>query len=156
MKIEKSSRHSKIAGDFGESLFLYWLSKIGFEIAFVDHTGIDLVTYHKVRDIRYGISVKTRTRLKGTENEGIYIKPSEIKKIKNACKYFGFKQFIGIVVDRNNTIDAILLSLQDMIAINGIGKVHINIKVSSNYMKRYKELENSMVICMHYKTINNF
>jgi len=27
MKIDKSSRHSKIAGNFGETLFLYWLSK---------------------------------------------------------------------------------------------------------------------------------
>jgi len=43
MDITKSSRHSKIAGDFGETLVLYWLSKYGFECASVDHTGIDLI-----------------------------------------------------------------------------------------------------------------
>jgi hypothetical protein len=27
--IEKSTRHSKIAGDFGEAVLLYWLSRSG-------------------------------------------------------------------------------------------------------------------------------
>ena len=39
MNISKSSRHSKITGDFGETLILYWLSKYGFECALVDHSG---------------------------------------------------------------------------------------------------------------------
>jgi hypothetical protein len=43
MKINKSSGHAKITGDFGESLILYWLSKYGFECALVDHTGIDII-----------------------------------------------------------------------------------------------------------------
>jgi hypothetical protein len=43
MKLAKSSRHSKITGDFGESIVLYLLSRHGFECARVDHTGIDLI-----------------------------------------------------------------------------------------------------------------
>ncbi|MEW6067034.1 MAG: hypothetical protein AB1610_01865 [Nitrospirota bacterium] len=43
MKITKSSRHSKITGNFAESLILYWLSKYGFECAKVEHTGIDII-----------------------------------------------------------------------------------------------------------------
>ncbi len=39
MELSKSSRHSKITGDFAEHLVLYWLSKYGFECAKVDHTG---------------------------------------------------------------------------------------------------------------------
>jgi len=39
----KRSRHSKIAGDFGEMLVLYYLSRYGFECARIDHTGIDLL-----------------------------------------------------------------------------------------------------------------
>jgi hypothetical protein len=31
MEISKSTRHSKITGDFAEGLVLYWLSKYGFE-----------------------------------------------------------------------------------------------------------------------------
>jgi len=41
--IVKSTRHSKITGDFAEALVLYWLSRSGFECARVDHTGIDLI-----------------------------------------------------------------------------------------------------------------
>ena len=40
----KSSRHSKITGDFAEGLILYLLSKHGFESVRVDHTGIDLIS----------------------------------------------------------------------------------------------------------------
>ena len=39
----KSSRHSKIAGDFGEMIVLYYLSRYGFECARIDLTGIDLL-----------------------------------------------------------------------------------------------------------------
>jgi hypothetical protein len=40
MTIIKSTRHSKITGDFAEALVLYWLSRDAFECARVDHTGI--------------------------------------------------------------------------------------------------------------------
>jgi len=46
MNITKSSRHLKIAGNFCEHLFLYWLSKSGYEVALIDHTGIDLIAYN--------------------------------------------------------------------------------------------------------------
>ena len=42
MKLKKSTRHSKITGDFAEGLILYLLSKHGFECAKVDHVGMDL------------------------------------------------------------------------------------------------------------------
>jgi hypothetical protein len=35
MEIKKSSRHSKITGDFAERPVLYWLSKCRFECAYV-------------------------------------------------------------------------------------------------------------------------
>ena len=41
MEIIKSTRHSKITGDFAEGLVLYWLSKYGFECARIDHTRVD-------------------------------------------------------------------------------------------------------------------
>lgn len=43
MQINKSTRHTKITGDFGETVVLCWLSKYGFECAPVDHTGIDII-----------------------------------------------------------------------------------------------------------------
>jgi len=62
MEMLRSSRHSKITGDFGEALVLYWLSKHGFECARVDHTGIDLIARNPRTGEVMGISVKSRSR----------------------------------------------------------------------------------------------
>ena len=151
MKIDKSSRHSKIAGNFGETLFLYWLSKKGYEIALVDHTGIDLIAYEKKTGRRFGISVKTRTRISGTENEGLYVKPTDIDKVKNACIHFACEPYFRIVVDRANKIDAILVSMDDLIKINGIGKAHLNIKVNEKFMEKYMKIHDGSIIRFEYK-----
>jgi Holliday junction resolvase-like predicted endonuclease len=151
--IDKSSRHSKIAGDFGESLFLYWLSKSGYEVALIDHTGIDLIAYNKNSKKRIGISVKTRTRKIGTENEGVYVKLPEIHKIKDSCYYFACEPYFGIVIDRISSIDALLISVDDIIKINGIGKRFLNIKVTDKYIKEYMKLNDILMINFSYKEI---
>lgn len=141
MGIQKSSRHSKIAGNFGELLFQYWLSKSGFEVSLVDHTGIDLVAFSKQKKERIGISVKTRTRFVGTEKEGIYIRNDEIPKIRKACIFFECKPYFGIVVDRvrNNSIEAFLISMTKLFEINGIGETFVNVKVSEALLLKYKK-----------------
>lgn len=68
MQIKKSSRHQHIIGKFGEYMLCNWLSRSGFEVAIVDHTGLDIVTYNPSTNQRLGITVKSRTRDKG---EGI-------------------------------------------------------------------------------------
>ncbi len=45
MEIDKSTRHQKIIGEFGEHLICNWLSRSGFEVTIVDHTGIDIIAY---------------------------------------------------------------------------------------------------------------
>ena len=39
----KHSRAPKLLGDFGEGLVTYTLIRKGFEVAFVDHVGADLI-----------------------------------------------------------------------------------------------------------------
>ena len=84
----KSSRHSKICGNFFENLVLYMLSRKGFETALVDHTGIDLIAKNPAnkRDYR-GISVKGRTRNPGEPAGRVKIEnfQDHIKKISDAC-----------------------------------------------------------------------
>lgn len=46
MDIIKSTRHQKIIGNFGENIICNWLSRSGFEVTVVDHTGIDIVAYN--------------------------------------------------------------------------------------------------------------
>jgi hypothetical protein len=101
MEITKSSRHSKIIGDFGEQLICNWLSRSGFEVVIVDHTGIDLIGYDPKSKLRIGITVKSRTRKNTTETEAVNIFTSNEDKIKfnNACIAFACEPWIGIYVE---------------------------------------------------------
>lgn len=85
--MEKSTRHSKITGDFAERLVLYWLSKHGYECAYVDHTGIDIIAAKKNKKI--GISVKSRSRKEGQENDNVLLEKDRFEKAKKACESFG-------------------------------------------------------------------
>jgi hypothetical protein len=71
--IDKGSRHPHIVGRFGEYLVCNWLSRSGFEVCIVDHTGLDVIAYHPRTKQRLGISVKARTRIAGTETGSVYL-----------------------------------------------------------------------------------
>ncbi len=108
--MEKSSRHAKITGDFGESLVLYWLSRSGFECARVDHTGIDLIAKRPRSEERLGISVKTRSRLPGKEAESVNIgRAEELAKVEAACTVFQCVPYFAIVVDAARRISVFLV-----------------------------------------------
>src|SRR5437899_11183799 len=103
-QIDKSSRHSKITGDFAEGLVLYWLSKYGFECARVDHTGIDLIARNPHTNELIGVSVKSRCRIAGTEAECVSIPADNFEKTAVACKAFGCVPYFAIVVDADENI----------------------------------------------------
>src|SRR5687767_1281979 len=107
-EIEKSSRHSKITGDFAEGLVLYWLSKYGFECARVDHTGMDLIARNPHNQELMGISVKARSRSTGTEETHIKIERSNIEKLQQACEAFGCTPYFAIVIDAGPVIRCFL------------------------------------------------
>ena len=88
--MEKSTRHSKITGDFAEALVLYWLSKSGYECACVDHTGIDLIACNRDGFERMGISVKARSRYDGTEQVSVNLSPDGFEKARHACNRRGY------------------------------------------------------------------
>jgi hypothetical protein len=113
MKIAKSSRHSKIAGDFGEALVLYWLSKHGFECAKVDHTGIDLIAVNPRTQERMGVSVKSRTRAAGKEGEVVNLPADDFDKIDAACKAFGCQPYFAVVVDAGGKVRVFIASVAD-------------------------------------------
>ena len=88
MKVSKSSRHSKITGDFSERLVLYWLSKYGFECAYVDHVGMDIIARRPHSKEIMGISVKSRSRNTGTEGSYLKIPVGNLTKLDAACQAF--------------------------------------------------------------------
>lgn len=114
--IEKGSRHSKLVGNCGESLICNWLSRSGFEVALVDHTGIDLVAFHPISRRRLGITVKSRTRRRGTENNSVNIfeaGKSDRQKVNDACMAFNSEPWIGIYVESEVDAHVYLISLAD-------------------------------------------
>jgi len=101
MEVTKSSRHRAIIGHFGEHLICNWLSRSGFEVAIVDHTGIDVVAFNPSNGERLGISVKSRTRNAGSQNTSVNLltKEKDREKIVDACNAFACLPWIAIYVE---------------------------------------------------------
>lgn len=118
MEITKSTRHQKIIGDFGEDLICNWLSRSGFEVTIVDHTGIDIVAYRPATKQRLGITVKSRTRTKGKETESVNIfsyqgGKNDCQRVMEACQAFACEPWIGIYVESTDCADLYLTSLEN-------------------------------------------
>jgi hypothetical protein len=116
---KKSTRHSKITGDFAEALVLYWLSKVGYECARVDHTGIDLIARVPNRPDVIGISVKCRDRYEGRERASVNLGSDGFEKARRACEAFGCTPYYAIVVDAAYVIRCFLLPLDHLETIVG-------------------------------------
>ena len=139
MIINKSTRHSKITGNFGESLVLYWLSKYGFECAAVDHTGIDIIARNPHTQEIMGISVKSRSRNTGAEEEYVSIPNRNFSKVEAACMAFGCVPYFAIVVDAADTIRGFILSMDHLLNLFSKGKTSVGWKMSKRYLERYKK-----------------
>lgn len=120
--MNKSSRHSKITGDFAEHLTLYWLSKYGFECARVDHTGIDIIARNPYNKELMGISVKSRSRKPGREKRGILIQGDHFKKVESACETFGCKPYFSIVADIADEIRLYIVSMEKLYSMFPLNK----------------------------------
>jgi Holliday junction resolvase-like predicted endonuclease len=142
MQIDKSSRHSKIVGDLGEQLVCNWLSRSGWEVVPVDHTGIDLIAYHRKTGKRIGLTVKSRTRKVGAEKETVNLfesKKQDRKKVRQACEDFACEPWIAVYVETLNSPDLFLTSLDNYDA-KYRGKVDKAIEdweMSENYLRKY-------------------
>jgi Holliday junction resolvase len=144
MKIIKSSRHSKITGDFGEGFILYLLSKTGFECASVDHTGIDIIARRPNSKELMGISVKSRSRSEGSEGTHVNVTKNHIEKIQEACKTFKCKPYIAFVVDEANFIKILIVSIQDMLKIRPGGNKVSAWAMTNDQLQKYKDNKNIM------------
>jgi len=137
LEIAKSSRHSKITGDFAERLVLYWLSKYGFECAYVDHVGLDLLARNPHTRELMGISVKSRSRVVHRESSPVLIPLDNLDKLDAACKAFECNPYFAIVVDRGSTIWTFILSKAHLLKVSPPGKAGIGWSMSDASLKRY-------------------
>ena len=154
MKINKSSRHSKITGDFAENLILYWLSKYGFECAKVDHTGIDLIARNPITDELMGISVKSRSRNEGKEGQYLSIPNDNFEKADNACKAFNCVLYFALVIDEESTIKVFILSKANLLEYFPMGKEVVSWKMTKSWIKKYHKDKEIIKIEFDYKTVD--
>ena len=136
--MKKSTRHSKIAGEFGEALVLYLLSKYGFECAKVDHTGIDLIAANLDTNEVMGISVKSRTRLEGKETDSVTIPGDDFDKIDEACKAFHCSPYFAIVVDAKDLIKIFITSKSHLLELFP-KKAGCYWKMSRSHLEKYAD-----------------
>jgi hypothetical protein len=137
MRVRKSTRHAKITGDFGEMAILYWLSKYGFECAQVDHTGIDIIARNPHTNEIMGISVKSRSRTEGAEDEYLSIRNDNFDKAEKACAAFGCVPYFAIVVDAGETIRGFILPMTKLLTLFPKGKTASGWKMTEQYLVRY-------------------
>jgi Holliday junction resolvase-like predicted endonuclease len=140
MQISKSSRHSKIVGSFGEQLVCNWLSRSGFEISIVDHTGIDIIAYNKALKQRLGISVKSRTRGRGKESESVNVfqRPRDREHLLAACGAFGCDEaWLAVYVESEVAGDLFLTSLENYDRNYRAGKAVQGWRMTPSQMRRY-------------------
>ena len=142
MKVEKSSRHSKITGNFCENLVLYWLSKHGFECANVDHTGIDIIARNPETDELMGISVKGRSRKEGKEEANVLIPNDNFDKVENACKAFRCVPYFAIVIDEKDKIHSYILSMEYLLELFPKGKSYCSWKMTKEHFEKHKRDKN--------------
>jgi len=135
--VTKSSRHSKITGDFAEGLVLYWLSKYGFECARVDHTGIDLIANNPHTGERMGISVKSRSRNPGKEDTFVSIPVDDLCKASAACAAFGCTPYVAIVVDAADLIRVFITSMAHLTQLFPPGHTCVGWKMRPAHLARY-------------------
>ena len=113
--MNKQTRAPKQIGDFGEGLVTYALIRKGFEVAYVDHVGADLIA--EKNGNRYAISVKTRLFREGSdEGHTVTIGYEHLKKLEYFSNQFGMKALFAQVISiaDENEIHLFMLSVSDI------------------------------------------
>jgi hypothetical protein len=113
MLINKSKRHSKYIGLFGETLVCNILSRSGFEVMLVDHVGIDIIAFRP--DVgRLGISVKSRMRQDETnEISSVNLFSSQDSHLAETCAGFHLTPWIAVYVETRKSADLYLTSFEN-------------------------------------------
>jgi len=161
VEIIKSSRHQKIIGNFGENLICNWLSRSGFEVTLVDHTGIDVVAYNPSTKQRLGITVKSRTRDIGKEEESVNIlsyqkAKSDREKLLDACEAFACDPWVAVYTETLEYADVYLTSLKnfDREYRSEKAKAIDTWKMTKKYKERYEQDPNVKHIRMEFHATN--
>ncbi len=158
--IEKSSRHQKIIGNLGEHLVCNWLSRSGFEVAIVDHTGIDLIAFDPKSKQRMGITVKSRTRdQRETESVNVFSnRKNDREKVQSVCRAFGCEPWIAVYVETKASADLFMTTLANYDANYRTveGKAIDDWKMSPHWLAVYEKDSKVIHLHMTFRAVNWF
>jgi len=137
----RQTRAPKQLGDFGEGIVTYTLIRKGYEVAYVDHVGADLIAEKDGR--RYAISVKFRLFREGSKESRMTTIPyKNIEKLETFSRQFGmipmFAQVVSIADERK--IYLFIISVEDVKKILPKGKHGYRLRFGR---KRLNELINN-------------
>lgn len=153
LEVKKSTRHSKITGNFGENIVLYLLSKYGFESANVDHTGIDIISRNEVTGEVMGISVKSRSKADGAEGSYISIPNDNFTKVEKACEAFNCVPYFAIVSDEKDKMYVFIISMKYLLELFPEGEKISAWKMTGKYIEKY--LKDKKIISFEFNYKNN-
>ncbi len=148
----KGSRHSKVSGQFGEILVAYLLSKNGFEVAQVDHTGLDILAFRRKPEKRLGISVKNRTRNPKSANWSLNFPLEDLKRLEQACEAFSAEPFVAAVVDRlNENVSVWMLPLNKAKRHNTVSEKILYFAVTKKAQGKYRNLSDAFYASLRWE-----
>jgi len=110
MKTNKSTRHAKIAG-IRRSPCPLLAFQIQVRVRVRGPYGIDIIARNPHTQEIMGISVKSRTRSEGAEDEYVSIPNENFEKAEAACNAFGCVPYFAIVVDAGDTVRGFILPM---------------------------------------------
>lgn len=95
----------------GEYLVAAFLSRAGWEVVRVDHTGIDLIAARDNR--RIGVSVKSRFHRKGNSAVHVFSKGEDSRApLVAACKAFAVEPWIAVYHETQNSAQLVVMSVE--------------------------------------------
>ncbi len=99
-----------------------------------------------------GISVKTRTRVKGKERESVTIHSDDFTKMDAACEAFGCIPYFAIVVDAEDSIKIFITSKLNFLKL-APKKKHSYWKMHASALENYSKDEEVMTFELNTKSM---
>jgi len=84
-----------------------------------------------------GISVKSRSRNEGAEDEYVSIPNDNFGKVEAACTAFGCVPYFAIVVDAGDTLRGFILPMAHLLGMFPKGKTASGWKMTEPYIRKY-------------------
>jgi Holliday junction resolvase len=94
---QTQTRAPKQLGDFGEGLVTYAFIRKGYEIAFVDHVGADLIA--EKNGNKLAMSVKTRMFKTGSKESQVFVvEKDHLAKLEHFATQFGMLLVFALLI----------------------------------------------------------